>query len=150
MAYITRAKTDDWSTPPDLKARLEQEHGGRYGFSLFDPCPIGGSGGLEWLWPLDDGLPVFVNPPYSKLKSTKKRGIGWIEKCRNEASRGRVVVALIPARTDTTWFHEHILPHAAVHFLRGRVKFGSRGTPAPFPSMVVVWPCGCKASGPYE
>jgi len=139
MAYITPSKTDDWSTPPELRARLEREHAHPYGFSFFDPCPIGGTGGLQALWPLD-GLPVFVNPPYSRLKTTKKHGIGWVEKCRREAERGRKVVALLPARTDTTWFHEHILPHASVHFLRGRVCFGSSGKPAPFPSIVCVWP----------
>jgi site-specific DNA-methyltransferase (adenine-specific) len=86
-----------------------------------------------------DGLPIFVNPPYSRLKTTKKHGVGWVEKCRKEAARGRRVVALIPARTDTSWYHEHILPHAKVFFLRGRVRFGTKGTPAPFPSCVAVW-----------
>ena len=53
------------------------------------------------------------------------------------------VVLLIPARTDTSYFHEYILGQAGIRFLRGRIRFvgadGSRGGPAPFPSMVVVY-----------
>lgn len=53
------------------------------------------------------------------------------------------VVLLIPARTDTSYFHEYILGKASIRFLRGRIRFlrenGSRGDAAPFPSMVVVY-----------
>jgi hypothetical protein len=102
----------------DLRARIEQDHGGRYGFSLYNPMT--GCDGLRAVWP-DDGLPVYVAPPPSQAAE-------WAQKCRHEAERGRKVVALLPTHTHASWFHEHILPHASVHFLRGR------------PSVVCVWP----------
>jgi hypothetical protein len=108
-------------TPPGLRARLERQHGGRYGFSLYDP--LDANDGITSLWPMD-GLPVFVARPQSKVQA-------WVEKCRNEAARGRRVVAHLPASTGAPWFHDHVLPHATVYFLRG--------TPTPFPSCVVVW-----------
>ena len=49
------------------------------------------------------------------------------------------VVMLIPARTDTKWFHEYIYNKAEVRFVKGRLKFGNSKNSAPFPSMVVVF-----------
>lgn len=46
---------------------------------------------------------------------------------------------LLPARTDTRWFHEFIYGKAEIRFVRGRLKFGNATNSAPFPSMVVVW-----------
>lgn len=46
---------------------------------------------------------------------------------------------LIPARTDTRWFHEYIYNKAEVRFIKGRVKFGEAKNSAPFPSMIVVF-----------
>jgi transcriptional regulator with XRE-family HTH domain len=88
----------------------------------------------------DDGLSVpwrgkvFVNPPYSRGLSA------WVRKCLEESQRGCVVVALIPARPDTHYWHEYIAAgHADVFMLRGRLKFGDGENSAPFPSCVVVW-----------
>lgn len=50
-----------------------------------------------------------------------------------------VAVGLVPARTDTRWFHDHILGKAEVRFIKGRLMFGGQEHPAPFPSMVVIW-----------
>ena len=50
-----------------------------------------------------------------------------------------LVVMLIPARTDTRWFHDYIYQKHEVRFIRGRLKFGDSKNPAPFPSMVVVF-----------
>lgn len=77
-----------------------------------------------------------MNPPYG-------RAIGaWIRKAYEESLRGATVVALIPARTDTAYFHDFIMGKAEVRFLRGRVRFerpdGARDA-APFPSCVVIW-----------
>jgi phage N-6-adenine-methyltransferase len=75
----------------------------------------------------------FCNPPYG-------RGMDkWIEKGFEESQKGRLVVFLIPARTDTRWFHEYILGRAEIRFLRGRIKFGDGKNSAPFPSMVVIF-----------
>ena len=49
---------------------------------------------------------------------------------------------LVPARTDTKWFHDYIYGKAEVRFLRGRLHFvyaGEAMNAAPFPSMVVVF-----------
>jgi hypothetical protein len=74
---------------------------------------------------------VFCNPPYG-------REIGkWVEKAAK--ATGGVVVMLIPARTDTRYFHELIYNKAEVRFLRGRLKFGNSKNSAPFPSMVVIF-----------
>jgi len=48
-------------------------------------------------------------------------------------------VMLLPARTDTKWFHEYIYGKAEIRFIKGRLKFGGCKNPAPFPSMVVIW-----------
>lgn len=78
-----------------------------------------------------------MNPPYG-------REIGrWVAKAHQEARmNGATVVALIPARTDTAYWHDHIQDIAEVRFIRGRVKFEQpdrKSDPAPFPSAIVIW-----------
>ena len=89
--------------------------------------------------PEQDGLTqpwegvVWCNPPYG-------RQIGkWVERAALAAKAGAVVVMLLPARTDTKWFHEYIYGKAEIRFVRGRLRFGGAANPAPFPSMVVVF-----------
>lgn len=50
-----------------------------------------------------------------------------------------MVVMLIPARTDTRYFHDYIYGKAEIRFVKGRLKFGDGKSPAPFPSMVVIF-----------
>jgi phage N-6-adenine-methyltransferase len=87
----------------------------------------------------DDGLAqtwtgrVWMNPPYGR-----KLG-DWMKKARESAlATAELVVCLVPARTDTRWWHEQALL-GDVEFLRGRLKFGEAENPAPFPSVVVVF-----------
>ena len=76
---------------------------------------------------------VWCNPPYG-------REIGkWVEKAYKESLEGATVVMLLPARTDTKWFHDYIYGKAEIRFVRGRLKFGDSKNSAPFPSMVVVY-----------
>ena len=141
--YMSKSTTDSWSTPPALRASLAKKYGP---FSTFDPCPLGGKDnksvpdGLAIDWPIDTGA-IFVNPPYGRLKSTKKHGLGWIQKCAEESKRGRRVVVLVPSRTDVAWFHDFVYRKSGVvyEFLCGRAKFGNSTTSAPFPSMVVIF-----------
>ena len=65
----------------------------------------------------------------------------WVEKARSEVTAGhaKTVVALLPARPDTAYWHENVAGHAAVYFLRGRLRFGDGKQSAPFPSALVVW-----------
>ena len=61
-----------------------------------------------------------------------------MRKAYDSARVGAVVVALLPARTDTQWF-AHYVAHAEIELLEGRIKFGGGASTAPFPSMVAVW-----------
>ena len=79
------------------------------------------------------GYCVFCNPPYG-------RGIKrWVKKGWEEAQKpGTRVVMLLPARTDTAWYHDYCVK-GKVTFLRGRLRFSGQQVNAPFPSMVVVF-----------
>ena len=76
---------------------------------------------------------TWCNPPYGKE-------IGkWVRKAYEESQMGAKVVMLLPARTDTRWFHDYIVDKAKVRFIKGRLKFGDAKNSAPFPSMIVVF-----------
>ena len=63
-----------------------------------------------------------------------------MQKAHEENRRNNnYIVMLLPARTDTRWFHNYILGKAEICFIRGRLKFGGSKNSAPFPSMVVVF-----------
>lgn len=130
-----------WETPAALLAILHDVFGR---FDL-DPCAPRRSRtrvkARVHLTQEDDGLSVgwhgtvFVNPPYG-------RGLAmWVAKARREVEEGRakVVVALLPARPDTAYWHAHIAGRAVVYFLRGRLRFGDGDQSAPFPSALAVW-----------
>lgn len=129
------SKTDNWATPQDFFDELDKE----FHFTL-DPCADGHNHKCPvYYTKQDDGLHkpwggnVFCNPPYG-------RELGkWVEKAYTESRKGACVVMLIPARTDTRWFHDFILGKAEIRFIRGRLKFGGSKNAAPFPSMVVVY-----------
>lgn len=74
-----------------------------------------------------------MNPPYG-------RGIGeWVQKAYESwALNGATVVCLLPARTDTRWWHDYCML-GAITFVRGRLRFGNAVASAPFPSAVVVF-----------
>lgn len=132
------SKSNDWSTPTDFFNELNTE----FCFTL-DPCAnefnakcqkfyTEEDNGLEKSW---EGEIVFCNPPYGKeIKDWVRKA--YIEGCKPNTT----VVLLIPARTDTIWFHEYIYHEAKeIRFIKGRLKFGNSKNPAPFPSMVVVY-----------
>lgn len=131
---MPKSKSDSWSTPSTIKQKLQDE----FNFDDFDPCPLNDNPDFDGL-KIEWANKVFVNPPYSKLKTTKKGGLGWIEKGHQEAQKGKLIVFLIPARTDTKWFHEIILKNNyEVRFIKGRLKFGDKKGSAPFPSILVI------------
>ena len=78
----------------------------------------------------------YMNCPYGKKISlfVARAHQQWRE---NDCT----TVALLPARTDTKWFHNFIYYDCTIAFIKGRIKFegGEKLSPAPFPSMVVVW-----------
>ena len=126
----------EYTTPRELYCRLNEE----FAFTL-DPAATDENHLCEeYYTEEDDGLAlpwygsVFVNPPYG-------RGIiEWVRKCYIESlDHARVVVGLLPSRTDTKWWHEYVMKADDIRFLRGRLKFGGSTNSAPFPSCVVVW-----------
>lgn len=79
------------------------------------------------------GYTVFCNPPYSQIAR-------WVEKAFDEGHKDNTtVVLLIPARTDTRYFHNFIYGRSEIRFIHGRLKFGEAVNSAPFPSMVVIF-----------
>ena len=76
---------------------------------------------------------VFCNPPYSRIVEFLRKGLYHLASGDCE-----LLVYLIPARTDTAWFHDYC-QKGEVRFLRGRLKFGGSKNSAPFPSMVVTY-----------
>ena len=123
---------DNWMTPIELLEELTNEFG-----ELFDPCPKDfdySFDGLEISWSREKVC--FVNPPYSKIKD-------WVKKCYDEWLPGSEIVLLIPARTDTRYFHNYINDNAKVRFIKGRLKFihpdGRNSKAAPFPSILCVF-----------
>ncbi|WP_242846317.1 phage N-6-adenine-methyltransferase [Anaeromassilibacillus senegalensis] len=93
--------------------------------------------GLKSSWKVEGDGAVFCNPPYGR--EIEK----WVQKSYNEAQSGTTIVLLIPARTDTSYFHKYIYGKAEIRFVRGRLKFtdenGKEKDSAPFPSMIVVY-----------
>lgn len=138
IAVHYSSRTDDWETPRALFAELHSEF--RFGL---DVCASASNkkcrrffskevDGLKQVWRVfpDDGKAAWMNPPYG-------REIGkWIRKA---AEATCTVVALVPARTDTEWWHNYIQGKAEVRFIRGRLRFGKATQNAPFPSAVVIW-----------
>lgn len=140
----------NWCTPQDFFNKLDRE----FHFVLDAAATEKSAKCARYFTPETDRLSqswdvggaVFCNPPYG-------RQIGaWVEKAYTEATRGGyTVVLLIPARTDTQYFHDFIYRKAEIRFIRGRLKFtdeeGNAKQSAPFPSMVVIY----RGSGsPHE
>jgi len=121
----TKWDRDDQPTPEALYRRLDDE----FHFD-FDPCPMNPKGLRKFDGMGEWGKVNFVNPPYSKKEP-------WLRKAIEEQAKGKLSVFLLPVDTSTAWFHDLILPHAEVRFLRGRVYFN--GKPAMFASMLAIY-----------
>ena len=131
------SKTDLWSTPSDFFDKLNDE----FHFTL-DPCSTHENAKCyKHFTEEENGLlqdwgneVVFCNPPYGRQIKD------WVKKSYEESQKGNTtVVMLIPARTDTIYFHEYIYHKAEIRFIKGRLKFGNAKNSAPFPSMVVIF-----------
>lgn len=134
---VFSSTTDLWATPQDFFDKLNEE----FHFDL-DPCANADNHKCELYFTKEqDGLAqnwqgrtVFCNPPYGRAIAA------WVKKCHDEAQKPNTkVVMLIPARTDTSYFHDYIYHQAELRFIRGRLKFGGSQQGAPFPSMVVIF-----------
>ena len=133
------SKTDQWATPQDLFDELDKE----FHFTLDPRADDYNYKCDKWFTVEQDGLAqswagetVFCNPPYGRDI------VKWVKKASDENKlHGITVVMLIPARTDTKYFHEYIYKksNVEIRFLKGRLKFGDAKNSAPFPSMVCVF-----------
>jgi len=131
------SKTDMWETPQYFFDSLDNE----FHFGL-DVCATPENAKCsKYFTVADNGLDkewsgngnIWCNPPYG-------REIGkWVKKASEESKTGETVVMLLPARTDTKWFHDYIYGKAETRFVKGRIKFGGSNNSAPFPSMVVIF-----------
>ena len=74
----------------------------------------------------------FLNPPYSQIAV-------FMKKAYEESQKGAIVVCLIPARTDTKYWHDYVMKAQEIRFIKGRLKFGDSKTGAPSPSVVVIF-----------
>lgn len=132
----------DWYTPQDLFDTLDAE----FHFKL-DPCATAENAkcpifftekqnGLSLPW--QQGGAVFMNPPYGKEIKF------WMEKAYEAFLEGVTVVCLVPARTDTRWWHDYAMK-GEIRLVKGRLKFGGVNTSAPFPSAVIILKDGVQA-----
>lgn len=129
------SRTDEWPTPHKFFDEVVRTWGE---FDL-DPCATPENAKAKrYFTKEDDGLSkkwtgkVWMNPPYG-------RSIGlWMQKAYESSLGGALVICLVPARTDTAWWHDYAM-QGTVRFIRGRIKFGDSKNSAPFPSALVVF-----------
>ena len=143
-------QSDLWSTPQAFFDALNAE----FKFQVDVAATAENAKCMKWFGPgsrTEDALAVnwptggalWLNPPYSQCRQ-------FMAKAAASALRGCTTVCLVPSRTDTKWWHEHVWaashhsprPGVQVRFVRGRLKFGNTGdckNSAPFPSVVIVF-----------
>jgi len=138
---------DDWQTPKWLLGALAMWAGCPP--IVLDPCSNGANAvGPNFYTEEENGLiqpwakfgKIFVNPPYSGIKQ-------WCKKAHDESlllqNSDDYIALLIPARTDTQYFHDYVIKATQLFFLKGRLKFelpdGTKGGSAPFPSVIAIW-----------
>lgn len=130
------SNTDEWATPQELFDQLNNE----FCFDL-DPCSTDENCKCEKHYTKDEdgliqdwsGRRVFCNPPFSDMRK-------WVEKCYREGCKDNtLVVMLMPARTDTKYFHDFVLNRSEIRFCEKRLRFGNSNNVAPFPVLIVIF-----------
>jgi site-specific DNA-methyltransferase (adenine-specific) len=136
-AGLMSSERGDWETPQSFFDLVDDE----FGFTLDAAASASNAKCADFYDTTRDGLMrpwegvVWCNPPYG-------RGIDeWVRKGYEAAQDGATVVMLIPARTDTRYWHDYVMRAAEVRLLRGRLVFGvgEARANAPFPSALVVF-----------
>lgn len=127
-------RSDEWSTPSDLFAELDAI----FHFDL-DACASPANAKCDRYFTREqDALrqtwcgTVWMNPPYGRKIAA------FMRKAFEASLLGATVVCLVPARTDTAWWHRYAR-QGQVIFLRGRLRFGGAESSAPFPSAIVIF-----------
>ena len=145
---VWKSEKMDWCTPDSVFDPLDKE----FGFNLDAAATTENSKCGKCITPEEDALTVcwktrsrggsvWLNPPYG-------RGLGdWFQKASEESEKGCTVVMLLPARTDTKYWHEYVFKNelgelkdgVECRFLKGRIKFIGAQNGAPFPSAIIIF-----------
>ena len=133
---LMSSNSDEWETPQDLF----DFYNSRFCFDC-DVCATDKNTKVkkQFFSKKDDGLEQewysinWMNPPYGSDI------IKWVRKAYEESKLGKLVVCLLPARTDTKWWQEYVMKADSIHFIKGRLKFGNQKDSAPFPSAIVIF-----------
>jgi phage N-6-adenine-methyltransferase len=148
-ASTTPGASVEWGTPPAIYEALDVE----FDFTLDAAASGSNAKHVRYVAKDTDALAiswqderVFCNPPYGRALKA------WCAKALQEATEhNALVVMLIPARTDVRWFHDIVLPHAEIRFIRGRLSYTRPGKTgrcnAPFASMVAIFRPGKRLEG---
>lgn len=131
------ANKDEWETPQGLFDRLNA----KYHFTLDAAASDSNHKCAKYYTKDQDGLAqdwgndtVYVNPPYGRVI------VDWVCKAYETHQRyGNTIVMLLPARTDTRWFHDYVYGQADIEFIKGRLRFSGSQCNAPFPNMIVIF-----------
>lgn len=132
-SVFVSSQTVEWATDQGLFDQLDREFHFTVDVAADDSNAKCGryytieSDGLLQNW---DGETVWCNPPYGK------RIEDWIYKA---AVSDATTVLLVPSRTDVKWFHNIVIGHAEIRFIKGRLRFGGSAIVAPFPNMLVIF-----------
>lgn len=139
---LQQPKSHEWETPIEFFRALDEE----FGFFLDAAASVDNTlchhfysqqvNGLAFSWAAWVEGAVWCNPPYGTQISK------WVRKCFDESQDGATVVMLIPARTETAYWHDYVMRAAEIRFVRGRLRFSGSSVNAPFPSAVVVFRFG--------
>lgn len=134
-----KSARQNWATPDDVFLPLARE----FNFTLDAAASSDNARAVVFFDEAKDGLRqpwgdnvVWLNPPYGCKKSKTS---DWVKKAYRESLSGATVVMLIPARTNTRWFHDYCLKHGEVRFICGRPKFGDADHGLPLPLCIVVF-----------
>lgn len=130
---LKSSNTSEWSTPQNVFDKLNDE----FHFNLDPCCTHDNAKCVNYFTKTENGLSkswvgyrVFMNPPYGRdIKH-------WMAKAYSCGAD--LVVCLVPARTDTKWWHDYAM-QGVVRFIKGRLKFGDSKNSAPFPSAIVIF-----------
>jgi len=152
--YMPPPESVEWGTPQDLFDTLNAEFDFTLDVAASDQnakCERYFTKEIDGLAQSWAGERCYMNPPYG-------RGLDrWVSKAWREVKKfegAELVVALLPSRTDTKWFHKWVLGKAEIRFIKGRLKYtnGNKSLPAPavFPSIIVVWRRGEIRSESYD
>lgn len=137
------SSSEEWGTPQELFNKLNEE----FKFT-FDICASEENAKCHKYYTKEEdalkqewGGVIWMNPPYG-------RQIGnWVKKARDAAQQEKAtVVCLLPARTDTAWWHDYVMKADEIRLIRGRLKFGDGKGSAPFPSAIAVFRKGLTSS----